>query len=153
MSHSHRCQLDETDYHMVHSGHCERSRLIVAVSWQAVSPLTFPQFSHFPCLRSHSSSCRMFLFSPLHSSLPLLMLPVIYSVHLQTTAGLFSEHYSLFLLSAEKPQQGESIGSMVTQQPSCQHILKCTQSAHRQTHTHTHTHTHTYIQIQKQRRC
>lgn len=39
--------------------------LLFAVSWQAVSPLSFPQFGHFPCLHPHPSSLWMlFLSSP-----------------------------------------------------------------------------------------
>lgn len=74
-------------------------------------PLTFPQFGLFPFLRSHPW-LSLSVYSPLCGSLPLLTLPVIYSIHPRATAGLFSEHYSLFW---RKPQRGELIGAQWTQ--------------------------------------
>lgn len=72
-------------------------------------------------------SLNVFL-SHLHWSLPLLMLPVIYSVHLQMQPACFQS-----IRACSPHQQGEPIGSRGTQQPSCQHILdrerlKCPQS-------------------------
>lgn len=105
---------------MRHIRHSEWSQLILQFH-DKLPPLTFPQFGNFHQL---SPLVSLNVFSPLHGSLPLLMLPVIYSIHPRTTAGLFSEHYSLFSPLVEKPQQGELIGSRGTQPPSCQRILK-----------------------------
>lgn len=68
-------------------------------------------------------------FYPLHLSLPLLMLPVIYFLHLQIVFRSSSPYQ-------HKTQRGEMIRSRTSQQPSCQQMTKCFMSAVAQLYTY-----------------